>query len=211
MPLRALDRVVTVLVTATVTSAVWIAAGSTIRDRAREASGFAAPAIVAPRTAATPVARQEVEARPAPGVALIIPVRGKGPGDLTDTFTAARAGGARVHDAIDIMADEGTPVIAAAPGRVEKLFLSKPGGKTIYVRSPDGQTIYYYAHLKDYAANLAEGQQVAAGQSLGEVGHTGNASVNGPHLHFAVLKTTPQNKWWEPTTALNPYPLLGGK
>ena len=213
--MRALDRLATVVVTATLTSAVWIVAGGTIIDRARLASGLAAPGAVVP--AASPgTSPQPAAARGTPAVALtmrqsgplLIPVRGKGPKDLADTFTAARAGGARVHDAIDIMADEGTSVIAAAPGKVEKLFLSKPGGKTIYVRSVDGRTIYYYAHLKGYAPGLAEGQQVIAGQQLGEVGSTGNASPAGPHLHFAVLSTTPQAKWWETATAINPYPLL---
>ena len=141
----------------------------------------------------------------------MIPVQGKLPRDLTDTFTAARAGGARSHDAIDIMATEGAPVIAAAPGRVEKLFLSKPGGNTIYVRSPDGRMIYYYAHLRDYVPGLAEGQQVTAGQRLGSVGHTGNASPDGPHLHFALMQTTPEAKWYQPTVAINPYPLLVGR
>jgi murein DD-endopeptidase MepM/ murein hydrolase activator NlpD len=142
------------------------------------------------------------------GRELIIPVVGVGSADLVDTFTQARAGGARVHDAIDIMADEGTPIVAAAPGKVEKLFLSKPGGKTLYVRSTDGKTIYYYAHLRDYQPGLAEGQRIERGQRLGSVGHTGNANPAGPHLHFAIMSTTPEAKWWEPTTAINPYPLL---
>jgi len=211
--LAAIDRALTIVVTATLTSAVWIVAGGTIMDRARLASG-AAPAaktIATPAvTAATVPAARKPPATPVIGAKLVIPVRGKGPRDLTDTFTAARAGGARIHDAIDIMAGEGTPVIAAAPGRIEKLFLSKPGGNTIYVRSDDRRTIYYYAHLKSYAPALAEGQQVVAGQQLGEVGHTGNASPAGPHLHFAVMQTTPEAKWWEPTRAINPYPLLAG-
>jgi murein DD-endopeptidase MepM/ murein hydrolase activator NlpD len=177
------------------------------------ASGGVAPAKVAKPTSS--MSRQTAPlaaaALPVSGAALVIPVRGKSAKDLTDTFTAARAGGARVHDAIDIMAPEGTPVIAAAPGKVEKLFLSKPGGNTIYIRSADGRTIYYYAHLKSYAPGLAEQEMVTAGQALGEVGHTGNASPDGPHLHFAVMSTTPQAKWWQSSTALNPYPMLGGK
>ena len=50
---------------------------------------------------------------------LAIPVAGVKAGQLVDTFTAARAGGARRHDAIDIMAPEMTPVYAAAPGKVK--------------------------------------------------------------------------------------------
>ena len=206
--MRALDRLATIVVTATLTSAVWIVAGGTIMQHAGIASGFAGRAVTAP--AAPAPAPPPPPARPLAGAKLVIPVQGKLPRDLTDTFTAARSGG-RVHDAIDIMAAEGTPVIAAAPGKVEKLFLSKPGGMTIYVRSPDGRMIYYYAHLRDYTPGLAEGQQVIAGQRLGSVGHTGNASPDGPHLHFAVMSTDPQSKWWQPSTALNPYPMLGGK
>ena len=84
------------------------------------------------------------------------------------------------------MAAEGTPVIAAADGTVEKLFNSARGGITIYERSPDQKWIYYYAHLSAYAPGLAEGQQVKRGQVIARVGHTGDASAAGPHLHFAI-------------------------
>ena len=142
---------------------------------------------------------------------LAIPVVGVKPGDLVDTYTQARAGGARIHDAIDIMAAEGTPVIAAAPGRVEKLFFSNGGGGiTAYLRSSDQRWIYYYAHLQGYAPGLAEGQQVRRGQLIGRVGHSGNANPAGPHLHFAILRMNPGERWWQ-GTAINPYPLLAGK
>ena len=142
---------------------------------------------------------------------LAIPVQGVKPGQLTDTYTQARAGGARTHDAIDIMAPEGTPVLAAADGIVEKLFFSDGGGGvTIYVRSPDTRWTYYYAHLQGYAPGLAERQQVRRGQLLGRVGHTGNASAEGPHLHFAINRMQPGESWWQ-GTAINPYPLLAGK
>jgi murein DD-endopeptidase MepM/ murein hydrolase activator NlpD len=218
--MRALDRLVTIVVTATLTSAVWIVAGGTIMDRARVASGFASPAGLAaapgatspPRTPSgsgqalnrTPLGAEEARA-------LVIPVLGKGPGDLNDNFTEDRGGGTRKHEALDIMAAEGAQVIAAAPGKVEKLFVSRLGGNTIYVRSRDGQTIYYYAHLQGYAPGHAEGQQVVAGQRLGLVGHTGDASPDAPHLHFAIMRTTPTGKWWEPSTPINPYPLLAGR
>lgn len=139
---------------------------------------------------------------------LVLPVAGVRPAMLVDTFAQARASGARRHDAIDIPALLGTPVIAAAPGRIEKLFLSRDGGNTIYLRSPDRRVIYYYAHLQDYAPGLAEGQQVEAGQALGRVGFSGNADPAAPHLHFAIWLTAPQARWWDPAFAIDPYPLL---
>jgi murein DD-endopeptidase MepM/ murein hydrolase activator NlpD len=145
----------------------------------------------------------------APGAPLLIPVAGVAPGQLTDTFTQARGSG-RSHDAIDIMAPRGTPVLAATEGTVEKLFFSNGGGGiTIYVRSPDRRWIYYYAHLDRYAPGLTEGQQVRPGTVIGFVGSTGDASPGGPHLHFAVNFMAPGERWWE-GTPVNPYPLLMG-
>lgn len=142
---------------------------------------------------------------------LAIPVAGVRPNQLVDTYTQARAGGARVHDAIDIMADRGTPIVAAAPGTVEKLFFSDGGGGiTVYIRSPDKRWMYYYAHLAGYAKGLAEGQQVKRGTPLGRVGHSGNANPEGPHLHFAIHRMQPGEGWWE-GSAINPYPLLAGE
>ena len=142
---------------------------------------------------------------------LAIPVAGVKPGQLVDTFTQTRAGGARVHDAIDIMAPEMTPVYAAAPGTIEKLFYSNGGGGiSAYVRSDDRRWTYYYAHLNAYAQGLAEGQHLARGSAIGLVGHTGNASAEGPHLHFAINAMQPGEKWYQ-GTPINPYPLLAGK
>lgn len=144
----------------------------------------------------------------APELDLLIPVQGVKAAALQDTFTQSREAGARRHDAIDILAPRGTPVLAAAAGRIEKLFLSKPGGITIYQRLRDGGTLLYYAHLDAYAPGLAEGQEVRAGQTLGFVGSTGNANPAAPHLHFAVLLTAPDQPWYAPSTPINPYPLL---
>jgi murein DD-endopeptidase MepM/ murein hydrolase activator NlpD len=57
---------------------------------------------------------------------------------------------------------------------------------------------------------LKEGQQVRQGQVIGIVGHTGNASADGPHLHFAINKMEAGQRWWQ-GSAINPYPLLAGK
>jgi murein DD-endopeptidase MepM/ murein hydrolase activator NlpD len=138
---------------------------------------------------------------------MIVPVRGVARSSLTDTFTQARAAGARAHDAIDIVAPAGTPVIAAASGIVEKLFLSRDGGNTVYVRTGDRRWSHYYAHLAAYAPGLREGQHVARGTLLGAVGSTGNADPAGPHLHFAIHAMAPGDQWYQ-GRAINPYPLL---
>jgi murein DD-endopeptidase MepM/ murein hydrolase activator NlpD len=138
---------------------------------------------------------------------LPVPVAGVRAAQLTDTWGQSRAGGARAHEAIDIMAPRGTPVLAAAPGRVEKLFLSRDGGNTVYVRSTDGRLVFYYAHLDTYRPGLAEGQAVRRGDLLGTVGSTGNASPEAPHLHFSV-KRMAQGEGWSAGVPLNPYPLL---
>ena len=142
---------------------------------------------------------------------LAIPVVGIRPRDLSDTFSQARAGGARRHDAIDIMAPMGRPVVAAAPGRVEKIFFSQGGGgNSVYVRSDDGRWMYYYAHLSAYAPGLREGQRLLRGAPVGFVGATGNANPAGPHLHFAINRMERGEKWSQ-GTAINPYPLLAAR
>ncbi|HYI48007.1 MAG TPA: M23 family metallopeptidase [Allosphingosinicella sp.] len=146
----------------------------------------------------------------ASGSGLVIPVAGIRPDQLSDTFLQARGGG-RPHDAIDIMAPRGTPVVAAAEGIVEKLHFSHGGGGiTVYVRSPDRRLIHYYAHLDRYAPGLAEGGRLSRGDPIGFVGSTGNASPDGPHLHFAIREMAPDERWWQ-GRALNPYPMLTGR
>ena len=207
----------TVAVTAVVTSAAWVVAGALWMNGAVPTVGSVEPERL-PMAARPPLPGQAAS-RPASSAkvrslsepALRIPVAGVQAEQLADTFSQAREQGLRSHDAIDIPAPRGTPVLAAAAGRVEKLFLSKPGGKTIYIRSGDGRRIYYYAHLDQYAPSLAEGQQVSAGQVLGAVGSTGNADPSVPHLHFAVMQTDLDARWWEPALAINPYPLLRGR
>ena len=201
----------TALLTAVATSAFWIwfynyVPGAAASDRQVTAAG---QKITVDPKAQPPVTFAEgVTVGPA---GLSIPVAGVKMGDLSDTFSQARAGGARLHDAIDIMAAEGTPVVAAADGTVEKLFNSQGGGGiTVYIRSPDQRWIYYYAHLQGYAPGLAEGQRVRRGQVIGRVGHTGNANPAGPHLHFAIHRMQPGEKWHQ-GAAINPFPLLAGK
>ncbi len=105
------------------------------------------------------------------------------------------------------MAPRGTPVLAADDGTIEKLFLSKPGGITIYEFDPTRRYSYYYAHLDSYAKGLKEGMPVKRGEEIGIVGSTGDASPNAPHLHFAIFVLGPEKQWWK-GTAINPYPIL---
>ena len=147
---------------------------------------------------------------PAEPPALLLPVQGLKTSDLRDTYGDGRDAGQRGHEAIDIMAPRGTPVLAADDGRIAKLFLSQPGGITIYQFDPTGQFAYYYAHLERYADGLAEGQSVRRSSVIGYVGTSGNASPDAPHLHFALFRLGPEKQWWK-GEPLNPFELLGGK
>lgn len=153
---------------------------------------------------------QGAPAAPTPAsVSLIVPVQGLSVSQLSNTFEDAR-GSDRVHHAIDIMAPHGTPVLAVADGHVEKLFDSKRGGLSLYQFEPSGTYVYYYAHLDGYASTVVQGKPLRQGEVIGYVGSTGNANMAAPHLHFAVSVLGPDRQWWK-ATAVNPYPLLGGK
>ncbi len=105
------------------------------------------------------------------------------------------------------MAPAGTPVRAAVDGTIQKLFLSKAGGNTIYEFDEPGVYCYYYAHLQRYADGLHEGMRVTRGEVIGYVGSTGDASPSAPHLHFAIYQLGPERQWWK-GVAIDPYPIL---
>jgi hypothetical protein len=123
---------------------------------------------------------------------------------LRDDFADPRAG--HSHEALDILAPRGAPVIAVDEGVVQKLFNSVRGGLTVYQFDPEGAYCYYYAHLDRYAHGLREGAVLAKGDVIGYVGTTGNAPPDTPHLHFAIFKLGPEKQWWK-GAALNPYPV----
>ncbi len=153
-----------------------------------------------------PAAPLPSPAEPSGTLGLLIPVQGVEAASLVDTYEQARGQGRR-HDAIDIMAPRGTPVLAVADGVVMKLFRSVRGGTTLYELAPDRRTIYYYAHLDRYAPGIAEGQPLRRGQVLGYVGDTGDAVPGNYHLHFEVSTTADPRRYWGGTPE-NPYPLL---
>ncbi|MBG9389165.1 M23 family metallopeptidase [Caenimonas sp. DR4.4] len=135
---------------------------------------------------------------------LQIPVQAVDATALADNYLQSREAGARTHEALDIPAPLGTPVVAVEDGRIAKLFLSKPGGITVYQFDPRSEFAYYYAHLDRYADGLKEGAQVRRGEVIGYVGTTGNAAGGAPHLHFAIFRLGPERQWWR-GSPLNPF------
>jgi murein DD-endopeptidase MepM/ murein hydrolase activator NlpD len=134
-----------------------------------------------------------------------VPVVGIVPNSLVDMYEQDR--GSRKHEAIDLLAPTGTPVVAVDDGKIVKLFNSKPGGLTVYHYDAEGKLAYYYAHLQRYADGLREGMTVKRGEVIGYVGSTGNADPKTPHLHFAVFRLGQDPKWWQ-GDPVNPYPAL---
>lgn len=127
---------------------------------------------------------------------LMVPVDGLPRRKLKDDFTAKRDGG-RIHGALDIQAARSTPVLAADDCVIGRMFSGPIGGIVIYASSPDGQFVYYYAHLQQYRDGLAVGDRVAKGSVIGYVGTTGNAPPSTPHLHFQVMKRGHGRVWWD--------------
>lgn len=131
---------------------------------------------------------------------LAFPVQGEDEGAIRSRWGASRDGGTRSHEGVDIFAERGTPALAAGPGRVTRVQETPIGGRVVWLR-PDGEGVsLYYAHLDSQA--VARGQRVAAGDTLGFVGNTGNARTTPPHLHFGVYGRG---------GAVNPEPFLVGR
>ncbi|HSJ07179.1 MAG TPA: M23 family metallopeptidase [Longimicrobiales bacterium] len=120
------------------------------------------------------------------GAALLFPVAGADLDAVGSWYGDPRDAGARGHEGLDIFAPRGTPVLAAAGGRVTSARSTPVGGKVIWVEDADGDLSYYYAHLDAY--HVRAGQWVSAGDVIGTVGNTGNARGVRPHLHFGVYR-----------------------
>ena len=138
---------------------------------------------------------------------LEVPVEGVDPDNLRDDFDDLRSG-SRTHQALDILAPRGTPVVAVEDGTIASLDPSQGGGGiVVYQFDPTGEFVYYYAHLDGFADGLAEGRTVEKGDVLGFVGTSGNAPPGTPHLHFAITKTgAPFLRYGG--TPINPFDVL---
>ncbi|MEJ7813179.1 MAG: M23 family metallopeptidase [Gemmatimonadaceae bacterium] len=139
---------------------------------------------------------------------LIVPVAGAVLSKIADSFDAPR--GDRRHNAVDILAPRGTPVLSADDGVAYRLRTNAAGGLVIYATDPARRLIYYYAHLDRYGRRLAEGMPLARGDTIGFVGTSGNAPPNVPHLHFQVMLADHGSQYWA-GTPVSPLPYFGAQ
>jgi murein DD-endopeptidase MepM/ murein hydrolase activator NlpD len=115
---------------------------------------------------------------------------------FSDSWHAPRGGG-RLHEGVDIIGARGLAIYAVVDGTITRMLTGGAlSGNSIRLTAPDG-TYFFYAHLDGFAAGLATGQTVRAGQVIGYNGSTGATTA---HLHFEIH---PQGG-----AAVNPYPIV---
>jgi murein DD-endopeptidase MepM/ murein hydrolase activator NlpD len=221
--MRRLLVVAMVLTSACSQRSPWRVAPSASTGPDAAASNAASPRATSPSTTSVPSAAgiplataarvpSATEAADAAHVgSLYFPVAPMDSLRLDDSFDAPRDGGARVHNAIDIMAPRGAAVLAVQDGRVLRMSNNAKGGISLYASDLEDQYVYYYAHLERYHANLYSGKPLMRGDTLGYVGTTGNSPKNLPHLHFQVMRMPSDRKSYWNGAPINPYPLLKAK
>ena len=93
----------------------------------------------------------------------------------------------RVHNGIDIAAEEGTPVCAAADGVVYTVYEDDGLGTTVVIRHQDGYVTMYSSLDSD--VTVSAGDEVALGQAIGYVGASALLeNAIGDHVHFCVMR-----------------------
>jgi murein DD-endopeptidase MepM/ murein hydrolase activator NlpD len=116
-------------------------------------------------------------------------------------FGAKRNG--HTHQGQDLIAAEGTPVLAPRGGVVTKVDFQEGGaGHYVVVAGAGEKDNYVFMHLQAGSITVREGQRVRTGRRLGNVGNTGASS--GAHLHFEIWDGT----WYGDGEPFDPYPLL---
>lgn len=133
----------------------------------------------------------------------VYPIPAPHASNFTDDFNGGRGNtGNSLHNAIDIFAARGTPVVACVDGTITTLGFAGAGGNRLWINNQ-----YYYAHFDRYASGLKQGDPVKRGQVVGYVGTTGSAQGTPPHLHFAYHP----NGWNSNVArdgAVNPFSML---
>ncbi|MCW2960046.1 MAG: Peptidase, partial [Thermoleophilia bacterium] len=119
--------------------------------------------------------------------------------NFSNDWGGPRASTGIPHQGTDVFADEGTPIVAAADGVLDRVGWNSIGGYRFWLFDRYGNS-FYHAHLSAYSPLAQDGAQVKAGDVIGFVGHTGDAQGTPPHLHFEIH---PGNGG--PT---NPFPFL---
>ena len=89
------------------------------------------------------------------------------------------------HHGVDFAADAGTPVVAAADGRVVAVGWEGALGRAVRIRH-NGEIVTVYGHLRGFGEGIRRGAEVRQNQVIGYVGSTGRAT--GPHLHYTLLQ-----------------------
>jgi murein DD-endopeptidase MepM/ murein hydrolase activator NlpD len=115
-------------------------------------------------------------------------------------FGAPRSG--HTHEGQDVMADCGTPLIAARGGTVQYAGYQSAAGNYLVIDGRDTGLDFMYAHLAE-PSPLKTGDPVRTGQPIGIVGDTGDATAC--HLHFEIW-TAPG--WYEGGSPIDPLPYL---
>jgi murein DD-endopeptidase MepM/ murein hydrolase activator NlpD len=106
--------------------------------------------------------------------------------DFSKTPTYAGAGGhLRGHWGVDIFGPKGTPILAPVSGKVK---YNNSNGNTIIIEDPETGFSHWLGHLD--SRTIEDGEFVMAGEKVGTLGNTGNASGTAPHLHYNIYKTT---------------------
>ena len=117
------------------------------------------------------------------GWSYVFPVVG---GAVAQGLGAPRDGGKRHHKGVDIMAPAGTLIQATIGGFISQLGDGgKLSGMRVGIKGDDG-FYHLYAHLQSVDPSLLANGRIEAGQVLGRVGSSGNASDDDPHLHYSI-------------------------
>ena len=117
---------------------------------------------------------------------------------FVDSWQWVRSGGRR-HEGVDIMGPKGLALYAVLDGTITKMYGAEStlSGNALRLTTADG-TYFFYAHLDSFAAGIAIGSVVRAGQIIGYMGSTGAAGSS--HLHFEVHPLG--------GSAVSPYPVV---